>query len=347
MGPKPLSVGIIGCGLIGRRRAETAAAHPGTRVTLVADTERARAEEVASKVGAIGIATDWRVLLEQPDLGAVVIATPNAFLAQIATCALERGKHVLLEKPMSRNLAEAEALASAALAAGRVLKVGFNHRYHPALARAYELVKEGAIGPVINIRARYGHGGRPGYENEWRADPLLAGGGELIDQGVHLTDLLRWFCGPACQAVGFLQTADWPIAPLEDNAFGMLRFDNGVVAQLHVSMTQWKNLFAFEVHGRAGAIYVEGLGGSYGVERLIHLRRRAQGGLPDCAEQTFAGPDVSWQAEWADFVRAVEQGSARSDWIGEALEAMRMVDALYRSASTGQVIELNAAPVGS
>src|SRR5690606_1168434 len=219
-----------------------------------------------------------------------VVATPNGYLREIGCAALRSGKHVLLEKPMGRNLAEALSLAEAARESGRILKIGFNHRYHPGLARAMELVRAGEIGRVVTIRARYGHGSRPGCETEWRADPELAGGGELTDQGVHIADLIHGVAGLPERAVAFLQTAVWRIEPLEDNAHGLFRFADGAVAQLHVSMTQWRNLFSFEVYGETGSAAVEGLGGSYGPERFTLARRNLRGGVPEIEEEVFDGP---------------------------------------------------------
>lgn len=336
-----LGVGIVGCGLIGRRRALTAAAHADTRCLVVADPIATAARETAAAVGA-ECGEDWRRIVERRDIDAVVIATPNGFLKEIATAALSAGKHVLVEKPMGRDLVEAEAMHHAACAAGRILKIGFNHRYHPAIAGARARVAAGDIGDVINLRCRYGHGGRPGYEREWRGNRELAGGGELLDQGVHVVDLVHWFVGMPRDAFATVQTAVWPLGGLEDNAFGLFRFGSGAVASFHTSWTQWKNLFSFEVYGRAGAVAVEGLGGSYGRETLTVHRRRPEGGAPVEETHAFEGPDESWRLEWEDFVRAVRGGGA-AEMLGNAddgVTAMRLIDALYRSAAAGSVVEV-------
>lgn len=331
-----LGVAVIGCGLIGTRRARAAAAHAGTRLCAVVDPDRARADAVAGS--ACRAVADWRHAVQLDDVDIVVVSTPNGQLAEIVTGALEAGRHVLMEKPMGRNLAEAQRMADAAAAAGRVLQVGFNHRHHPAVRRAAELIRDGAIGRLITLRGRYGHGGRPGLENEWRSDPAQAGGGELLDQGVHLIDLMQWFAGPPHEVFGVLQTAVWPIAPLEDNAYCVLRFPDGAVAQLHVSMTQWKNLFSLEVHGELGSVAVEGLGGSYGVERLVHTVRALQGGAPDVFEERFEGEDESWTREWDAFVSAVCTGTAGEAGPADGVAAMRTLDALYTSARTSAVV---------
>jgi predicted dehydrogenase len=306
---------------------------------MVADPLAAAAHEAAAATGATA-ADDWRRVVERPDIDAVVVATPNGFLAEIAIAALSAGKHVLVEKPMGRNLAEAVRMQAAACAAGRILKVGFNHRYHPAIADAWRRATDGVIGEVVNIHCRYGHGGRPGYEREWRGNRALAGGGELLDQGVHVVDLVHWFAGIPDHAFAMLQTAVWPLGDLEDNAFGLFRYGAGAVAALHTSWTQWKNLFSFEVYGRSGAVSVQGLGRSYGVETLTVYRRRPEGGAPEAETRTFDGPDESWRLEWEDFVRVVRGGEGMLGTADDGVAAMRMVDALYRSAETNAPVEV-------
>lgn len=336
--PRVLGVAVVGCGLVGTRRARLAAAHGSSALNLVVDTGDGVASRLGSELGA-GAALDWREAIGRPDVDVLVVATPNAFLSEIGTRALEAGHHVLIEKPAGRTLEEVERLAAAARATGRLCKIGLNHRHHPAIRRAHELYRAGAIGRLVNLRARYGHGARPGCEREWRGDPELAGGGELLDQGVHVADLFRWFAGEPKSVVAMTQAAVWPIAPLEDNAFALLRFDGGVIGQLHVSMTQWRNLFSLEVTGERGTLVAEGLGGSYGGERLLRVRRRMEGGAPDVEEEHFED-DRSWALEWDDFVDAVLRERAVEGDVEDGVAAMRMVDALYRSARAGQVVTL-------
>jgi len=325
-------VAVIGCGLIGERRAREATASSRSRCVAVADPARERAEMVARDAGA-EVVPGWRDAVGRSDVDAVVVATPNRFLEEIAVAALAEGKHVLTEKPMGRNLAEARRMQEAAGRAGRVLKVGLNHRYHPAIAEAHRLVAAGEIGDIINLRCRYGHGGRPGYEREWRGSRELAGGGELTDQGVHVVDLLHWFAGTPTTAFGCLQTAVWPLGDLEDNGFGLFRFAEGSVALLHTSWTQWKNLFSLEVFGRSGAVVVEGLGRSYGPETLTVYRRKPEGGAPESTSSVFEGPDPSWRLEWEDFLGAALDGRPMLGTAEDGVVAMRMLDALYRSAA--------------
>ena len=331
-------VAVVGCGLIGSRRAATAAADPRCELRLVIDTNADAAGSLAQKYDA-RTASDWRAALEDDSVGIVAVATPNAFLRDVAVNALRSGRHVLVEKPMGKDAADAAAIAAAAQASGKILKVGFNHRYHGALMKAHDLFASGAIGTLVNIRARYGHGARPGYEHEWRADPALAGGGELTDQGAHLIDLTLWLAGKPREAFAYMQTAVWPISPLEDNAFALLRYQGGPVASLHASWTQWKNLFSFEIFGTAGSLSVEGLGGSYGSERLL-IAKRNPDGAPDVEEFAFEGEDRSWELEWQDFMGAVLDGKRYWGTPADGVAVMEMLAALYASAESGKPVAL-------
>jgi predicted dehydrogenase len=334
-----IGVAVVGCGLIGSRRAATAAADPRCELRLVVDTNADAAGSLAQKYGARS-ASDWRAALEDDSISIVAAATPNAFLREVAEGALRSGRHVLIEKPMGKDAADAAAIAAAAQGSGKTLKVGFNHRYHGALMKAHDLFTAGAIGALVNIRARYGHGARPGYEREWRADPALAGGGELTDQGAHLIDLVLWLAGKPREAFAYVQTAVWPISPLEDNAFALMRYEGGPVASLHASWTQWKNLFSFEVFGTDGSLTVEGLGGSYGPQHLTVVKRNPEGGAPELVEIAFEGDDRSWELEWQDFMGAVLDGKPYWGTPADGLAVMEILAALYASAESGKPVAL-------
>ncbi len=368
-----MNVGVIGCGLIGRRRAAVGR-ELGDQIVIVADVDASRARQVAQENGCAWT-TRWQDVIERDDVDAVVVSTVNQVLAPVTIVACEAGKHVLCEKPLGRNAGEAQQMVEAARLGGVLLKTGFNHRHHPAIWRAHELCSQAVIGPLMFIRAVYGHGGRPGYEKEWRADADLAGGGELLDQGVHIVDLCRWFMaayastsGEFTEVVGVTDTYFWELGSfpaadqytsegpsaipidwrysrrssrLEDNAFAMLRTADGRVAQFHTSWTQWQNRFSFEVFGRDGFVRVEGLGGSYGVERLEVGRRKPEGGAPTVETFDFAGPDRSWQAEWEEFTSAIHEGRQPLANGEDGLQAMRVIAAIYQSARTGLPVGLD------
>ena len=326
-------VAIIGAGLIGTKRAAALSAFNDFRLKVVADVNPTAADKLAEQFGAES-AVDWRAVIDRPDVDFVVVSTVNNVLAQITIAALQSGKHVLCEKPLGRNVDESSSILEHAQN-GVVLKTGFNHRHHPAIAKAKHLADIGEIGRILFLRCRYGHGGRPGYEKEWRASKDLCGGGELLDQGVHVADLFRWFAGDFDYAFGYTPTCFWNME-VEDNAFAMFKNNAGVVATMHTSWTQWKNLFSFEVFGDLGYLIVEGLGGSYGVETLKIGKRNPKGGHPDEKIEQFSGPDVSWQLEWAEFTQAIRQ---KRQPIGNGFDghqANKMIDAVRRSAQTSK-----------
>jgi len=333
-----MRVGIVGCGLIGGRRAVAARA-AGDTVVAAADRDPARAKALASGANATWTSS-WEEVVVDDRVDVVVVATSNDGLLPIGCAALEAGKHVLCEKPLGRNAAEAAALVAAAKNAGRLLKTGFNHRHHPAIREAHELCAKGAIGELTSIRATYGHGGRPNYDQEWRADPVIAGGGELLDQGVHLVDLCRWFLGDFSEVAGMVATWFWNVLPLEDNGFALLRTPSGQIASIHSSWTQWKNLFRLEIFGVDGYVHVEGLGGSYGVERLTHGRRRAESGPPQETSWQFEGVDESWDREWQEFIQAIRERRRPLGDGSDGLAAALLIDAIYESARAGATVSL-------
>ena len=332
-----VGVAVIGCGRIGRRRATEATADPRSAVRVVVDPVAEAAAGVAAATGA-AVEDDWRRAVERPDVDVVCVATPNAFLRDISIAALEAGKAVLVEKPMGRDLAEAAQMEAVARRSGRPLKVGFNHRYHPAIVEARRLFATDEIGRLVNVRCRYGHGGRPGQELEWRGSREMAGGGHLTDQGVHLIDLIHWFAGRPHTAYAVLQEGVWPLGGLEDNAFGILQCPNGVVAALHTGLTQWKNLFSFEVFGTTGALVIDGLGGSYGPETLTVYHRRSEGGAPREVRQVYTGDDVSWRLEWQAMLAGLSAEGPGPGTAEDGLVVMQVLDGLYRSAKAGQAV---------
>jgi predicted dehydrogenase len=329
-----MRVGIVGCGLIGQKRAR---ALGGLPLVAVADANLARAQQLAAAYPGCLASADGQALAARPDVDLVIVATTNNAQAAITSTAIRHGKHVLVEKPAARNALELAPVLGQARAAGVTVKVGFNHRFHPAFAKARAIVDAGELGPLLYIRGRYGHGGRIGYDKEWRADPALAGGGELLDQGVHLIDLSRWFLGEIAEVRGHIASYFWKM-PVEDNGFMCLRSTAGQVAWLHASCTEWKNLFCFEIFGQNGKLQIDGLGGSYGVERLSFYRMLPQMGPPETTMWEYPGEDLSWRDEFAHLVRSIEKGEPPSGTLEDAHAALQVVAEIYRQA------EADAAP---
>jgi len=324
-----MNYAIIGCGLIGKKRL--AGLPAGSKLVVACDTKPARAEELVKLANTGRAVTDFKQAVADPQVDGVIVATINSALAEVSAAAIHSGKHVLAEKPAGVSVSQVEALIALAEKHNVCVRVGFNHRYHPAFIKAQEIFKSGVMGELMFIRARYGHGGRIGYDKEWRAEPELSGGGELIDQGVHLIDLAGWFLGDFSKVEGLATTYFWDM-PVDDNAFLSLRTTRGQIAWLHVSCTEWKNLFSFEIYGRNAKLHIEGLGGSYGPEKLYHYQMKAEMGPPDTKVYEFSGPDGSWRAELADFERDVQLKKKSDAGLKEAKTALQIVEEIYRKS---------------
>jgi predicted dehydrogenase len=324
-----MRVAIVGCGLIGHKRARAFGSH---RLVAAVDANLERARQLAAAHPGCEAGADWQAVATRADIDLVIVATTNNALAAVTDAAVCAGKHVLVEKPAGRSAAELAPVLAHARATGVQVKVGFNHRFHPAFLKARALVDAGAVGPLLHVRGRYGHGGRLGYDKEWRADPAIAGGGELLDQGVHLIDLSRWFLGNFAEVHGHITTAFWKM-PVEDNGFLSLRTAAGQTAWLHASCTEWKNLFCFEIFGRDGKLQIDGLGGSYGLERLSYYRMLPQMGPPETTIWEYPGEDLSWRDEFAHFLGCIETGGSLCGDLHDAWAALRVVDAVYAEAA--------------
>jgi predicted dehydrogenase len=298
---------------------------------ICCDAEATRAEELAGRFAGAQAMTDWRVAAAHPEVDIVIVAATHDQLATIAQAAASCGKHVLIEKPAARRAEELEPVLSEAERTGVQVRVGFNHRYHRALQQARTIFDSGVLGEMMFIRGRYGHGGRPGYEREWRADPQISGGGELLDQGVHLIDLARWFLGDFSCVSGQIATYFWHM-PVEDNAFLTLKTPAGQTAFLHASWTEWKNTFSFEICGRMGKLEVSGLGGSYGTERVALYQMQPAMGPPDTTIWEYPMADNSWETEFSEFLEDIRLHRNPSPGIRDAQAALRIVEKVYSEA---------------
>jgi predicted dehydrogenase len=328
-----LPVGLIGAGLVGQKRA---AQLGGARLVAISDKIPERAAALAKSAGA-EVAHDWETLVRRSDVEAVIVSTTHDALTPCAIAALESGKHVLVEKPAGRNLQDLDRLLQAAKRSKKIIRVGFNHRFHPGFQKAKALLAGGDVGDLMYIRARYGHGGRLGYEKEWRAIPTISGGGELLDQGMHLIDLCRWLGGEWHLGWGRAKTFFWSM-PVEDNAFLFLESpDRQRAAYLHVSCTEWKNIFDFEIFGKTGKLEISGLGRSYGSEELRYYRMKPEMGPPELQTFPFPAEDASWASEFQAFQKEMAGEKTDIGTLEDAWRAMEVVSQVYdQSAATFQ-----------
>jgi predicted dehydrogenase len=318
----------IGCGLIGRKRALALKRIPGAALRYACDLDAARAREVSQICPGCEAVTDFGRVLEDDSVRTVMISTINSALVPVAIEAVRAGKHVMIEKPGGIGAAQLRDLQTESAKTGARVRISYNHRFHPALQKAREIVESKALGPLMFLRGRYGHGGRRGYDREWRADPALSGGGELIDQGVHLIDLAGWFLGSFDKVEGHASTYFWDMK-VDDNAFLSLRTPEGRTAWLQVSCTEWKNLFSFEIYGRDGKLSIEGLGGSYGVERLAYYKMLPEMGPPDTTVWEYPRGDDSWKLETEAFLDDIRLGRDPNPGLPQGIRTLEIVEEIY------------------
>jgi predicted dehydrogenase len=270
-----------------------------------------------------------------------VICTPTKFHAPAALAALRAGKHVLCEKPLARSSMEAEEVVEAAETRGLVLKTGFNYRYMEHVRKTKDLIAKGAIGPLYCLRCRYGHGGRPDYEKHWCTDQELSGGGVLLEQGIHVIDLVRYLFDEPTQVLAETSRWFWDFPEVEDNCFLLLKTRQSLRAQVHISWTQWVNIFSLEIFGKDGYLQLSGRDGHYGPQRLIWGKRQLDHSRPKEEVFEFPAPDDSWNREWDDFIAAVQTGREPMGGGTDSMQALRLIDAAYESSRQQRWVEVS------
>ncbi len=323
---KNINVAIIGAGLIGRKRAKVLP--KSSNLSLICDVDTTRGLQFAKEFKCT-YESDWRKVITDSKIRAVIISTTNNWLAPIAAEAVTNGKHVLVEKPGGISISELKNISNAHKKSPVVVMFGYNHRYHPAFIKAKELVDSKKYGELLFIRARYGHGGRLGYEREWRFKKNISGGGELMDQGPHLIDLTNYFCGTMDTIIGFTERLFWK-SDLEDSAFFILKNKKNQIAHLSVSCVEWKNIFSFEIMLKTAKIQIDGLGGSYGREKLTFYKMKPEMGPPDTEEFVFPENDLSWETENKIFIDKIIKKDYSPTLIRDALKVMKVIDTLYK-----------------
>ncbi len=272
------------------------------------------------------------------DVDAVFVCTPNRFTPDAVIAALQAGKHVFCEKPPGRTVADIEAIIAEEKKHPELkLKFGFNHRYHGGIQEAKRIVDSGRLGHILWLRGVYGKSGGADFEQQWRSRKELVGAGILLDQGIHMLDLFRFFIGDVVEVKSMVTTAYWKIN-VEDNAFALLRDAQGRIAMLHSSSTQWKHRFTLEIYLSEGYISVNGIltsTRSYGDETISVARKQFDDGFAQGKpreEIVYFDTDPSWELEVAGFLeniiqdRPVESGNSE-----QALQAMQLVYAIYNN----------------
>lgn len=327
---------IIGMGKMGRIRKQVIDTHPGFTVVALCDLDTSLVEEFPN----LNFSSDWEKIFSY-DLDAVFISTFNNVVPDIVCSALEQGLHVFCEKPPGRVVNDVRRMIVAESAArNRVLKFGFNHRFHSAVVEAKATVDSGNYGEIMWARGIYGKAGGLYFRDNWRSDKQLAGGGILLDQGIHMLDLMRYFLGDFVEVKSFVENCYWKDIPLEDNAFALLKTGNGKIAMVHSSATQWKHKFSLDLFFQHGYLCINGILSStrsYGEESITFAKKQFEDettafGRPR-EETIYFDTDNSWQLEIDEFYNCISGNSismhGNSD---DALKVMELVEKIYRAA---------------
>ena len=347
-----LRVGIAGFGVVGKRRFEIIKTHPQLTTVAVCDRHfKDGAWPSAQKTGLLigeGILgekvkyfQDHRKLLQE-DLDILFVCLTNNIAAEVTIAGLAAGLHVFCEKPPGRSLEEVSRVIECEKQhPGLKLKYGFNHRYHDSVRDALQIMKKGALGKIINLRGIYGKSKLVTFDQtDWRTHRDIAGGGVLLDQGIHLVDLLRLFAGEFAEIHSFICNGFWNY-DVEDNAYAMMRTASGVVALLHSSATEWRHRFRLEIAFERGNIILSGLlsgSKSYGAETLTVTWGNPENDQGDPKEQTTRyNKDPSWHDEIYEFADAIINDKPISNGSSEdAFRTMKLVFQIYCADSRWQ-----------
>jgi len=328
----PLRVGIVGYGKMGRIRADVIQKIPALELVCVCDSD-----PKAAALAPVPCYDDYAQVLET-ELDAVFVATYNTIAPEIVVKALQGGKHVFCEKPPGTCVEDVQRIMDAERDSGLCVKFGFNHRYHQSVMEAKSLIESGRFGDLMWMRGVYGKCGGIQFENSWRNDSNLSGGGILLDQGIHMLDLLLHFAGDFDDVQSSVSRMFWDV-DVEDNAFAILRQSStGTVALLHSTATHWKHRFSLEMCLQGGTINLDGLltsTRSYGEESLTMAKRQFEDearafGRPR-EETIYFDRDESWHLEVEDFVEAILGGApVRYGHTQDALRVMQLIEEIYR-----------------
>jgi len=326
---KTLNAVVIGCGVVGLRRIK----HFGKRFSLVACADK-NIHKITKIFGNKKIfkTSNWRDLLKLDNIDAVFIATFHSIQAEIIKEFIKKDTHIFCEKPGGVSLKQTKQLIKLLKNKKKLsIKIGFNHRFHPAFILAKKIISKNQIGNLLYVRAIYGHGGRKNYAKEWRFNKKFSGGGEMIDKGSHLIDLSRMFLGNLKTHSSYLNNYYWQ-SYLEDNCFLILKNKENKIAFLHASSTEWKNKFIFEIFGKKGKIEINGLGKSYGIETLTLYQMLKSMGIPKKKEYKFTQKSVdnSWIIEIEDFYKSILNLKKCYPNLNDVYDNLKIISEVYQ-----------------
>ena len=348
-----MKIGVIGTGMIGRLRAETAHENPGCRLIAVCDVDQASAEDTGQSLGAAAY-TDYRRMLERGGLDAVVVSGPAPLHEQMCVDCFEAGLHVLVEKPLAKDVETCERILAAQKKAGKALGIGFNHRFYPAMKYVKDTLRQGTLGDLDHFRVYGGHDGLNNFRADWMFKGELSGGGAMMDVGIHMTDLARYLAGEITEVYAVVSDRMWQVDKSEDNAICVFKTKAGLPIIYQATWNAWKGYeVSVEAYGKLGMVR-----GSYAPMFNLLV---TQAGPGEPRKKTYkAYPEIilreklqgwqtsskgTFQGELQDFLRMCRGEPAHdlaNAWDG--LRSVQITEAVYESSRTGQPVTLPEVP---
>lgn len=328
---KIIKVGIAGYGIVGKRRGDFIKKNPNMTLNAVCD----KTFSSDSHSNGIKKFKNYNDLLREP-LDVIFVCMTNDIASKVTIEALELGFHVFCEKPPGQNVKQIKDVIKVEKKYPNLkLKYGFNHRYHDSVREAIAIVKSGKLGNIIDLNAVYGKSKvitATGPNADWRSKREISGGGILLDQGIHMVDLLRLFAGDFEHIHSFISNNYWKY-DVEDNAYALMRTSNGVVALLHSSATLWRHNFNLHISLEKGSITLSGILSStksYGSEKMTMAYRSDDENGDPKEITTRYNHDPSWEIEVNEFSDAIIKNlPIKSGDSNQALKTMELVFNIY------------------
>lgn len=340
-----MKFGLIGCGAIGVFRVESLKKTPGAELVAVFDVVPEKREEFAQKYG-VRAASSLEELVNDKAIDTIIVSTPPNLHREHCEAAFKAGKDVLCEKPLASTIEDCQSIVESANKHGRVLGTGYNYRFYPAVVKAKELIDQNQIGEIVSVKSFAGHPGGPEFTHHWVHDPEIMGGGALMDNGIHLADLLLYFLGEATEKHGFSSSKVWNFGDSEDNGFVLAKTAEGRIGTLHASWSEWGGYhFYVEILGTEGRIRL-----SYPPMMTV-LDKRPVGSAKKGKRKFFLFPlmqikerlgsykwtlEQSFIAEHQDFMRRVKGQKGEGATGIDGLYAVELVNAAYADRENSQ-----------
>ncbi|EKD71464.1 MAG: hypothetical protein ACD_46C00181G0029 [uncultured bacterium] len=334
-----LRIGIAGFGVVGKQRYKSILKIPDTKIVAVSD--KIFLEDHPSQNGYLCL-NDYKKIYSQ-NLDVLFVCLTNDVSADAVIAGLENGLHVFCEKPPGKNLADVNRVIECKKKyLDQKLMYGFNHRYHHSVQEALRIIRSGELGNILNLHGLYGKSKLITFnQSDWRTKKSIAGGGVLLDQGIHMVDLMRLFAGEFVDIHSFVSNNYWSY-DVEDNAYALMKTQDGIVGILHSSATQWRHRFHLDINLEKGSLILAGIlsgSKSYGAETLTIVRANPDTDHGDPQEQMMRyNHDPSWDEEVKTFFYAIRHDQPiEHGTVTDAYHTMNLVDRIYQADKNWQV----------